>query len=148
MDPAGYWISEKFDGIRGFWDGNRLFSRHGNVLNAPEWWKERLPKDLRLDGEVWTDYGEFSKLNGMVKFDKEWKNVKLMVFDSPNHHISFEDRIEKLKNANIENDVVRLVPFVKCTGFEHLQQELERVNQLGGEGLMIRKDDSLYIEGR
>ena len=28
-DPTGWWISEKYDGIRGYWNGNTLISRQG-----------------------------------------------------------------------------------------------------------------------
>ena len=30
-----YWVSEKLDGVRARWDGERLLSRGGNVLRAP-----------------------------------------------------------------------------------------------------------------
>jgi hypothetical protein len=31
MDPTGWWISEKFDGIRAFWDGRNLYSKNGKI---------------------------------------------------------------------------------------------------------------------
>lgn len=41
MDPTNWWISEKLDGVRAFWDGQRLYSRQKIEWNAPTWWKER-----------------------------------------------------------------------------------------------------------
>lgn len=41
MDPTGWWISEKLDGVRAFWDGQRLYSRQKIEWNAPSWWRSR-----------------------------------------------------------------------------------------------------------
>ena len=30
-----YWVSEKYDGIRGYWNGHQLLSRSGKALNPP-----------------------------------------------------------------------------------------------------------------
>jgi DNA ligase-1 len=37
---------------------------------------------------------------------------------------------------------------MKCDGFDHLREELRRVEGLGGEGLMLRKPGSKYEIGR
>lgn len=39
VDPTGWWISEKLDGVRAFWCGKqgKFFSRLGNVYEAPDW---------------------------------------------------------------------------------------------------------------
>jgi DNA ligase 1 len=37
---------------------------------------------------------------------------------------------------------------MRCRDKAHLFQELERIEGLGGEGLMLRKPRSLYVEGR
>ena len=34
MDPAGWWISEKYDGLRGYWDGRKLWSRKGSAMRG------------------------------------------------------------------------------------------------------------------
>jgi len=36
MGPTGWWISEKLDGVRAYWDGTNFYSRHGNAFPAPE----------------------------------------------------------------------------------------------------------------
>ena len=53
-DPTGWLISEKLDGVRCFWDGKQMFSRNGNLFVPPAWFAEILPKDIALDGELWT----------------------------------------------------------------------------------------------
>jgi len=30
-----YWVSEKYDGVRGYWDGQRLLTRSGRRSAAP-----------------------------------------------------------------------------------------------------------------
>ena len=52
QDLAGWWLSEKLDGVRAYWDGKSLISRLGNRFHAPDWFLEGLP-DIPLDGELW-----------------------------------------------------------------------------------------------
>ena len=51
-DPTGWWISEKLDGVRAYWDGKNFYSRNNLRFDAPEWFKEKLPADSHLDGEA------------------------------------------------------------------------------------------------
>ena len=39
VDPTGWWISEKLDGVRAFWNSKRkrFFSRNGNEFVPPSW---------------------------------------------------------------------------------------------------------------
>src|SRR6187402_3421649 len=83
IDPAPYLISEKYDGVRGLWDGQTLRTRAGNVIAAPAWFIARLPKQA-LDGELWLGRGQFEKVSGTVRKmtpqDDEWRQIKYMVF--------------------------------------------------------------------
>src|SRR5260370_15624193 len=36
-DLAGWWMSEKLDGVRAYWDGKQFLSRQGNVYLPPDW---------------------------------------------------------------------------------------------------------------
>ena len=38
-----YWISEKLDGVRAYWNGKQLISRQGNIFTAPTWFTEEFP---------------------------------------------------------------------------------------------------------
>jgi DNA ligase-1 len=42
-DLSGWHLSEKLDGVRAYWDGERFLSRLGNIFHAPEWFLEGLP---------------------------------------------------------------------------------------------------------
>lgn len=85
-DPIGWYMSEKLDGVRCFWNGENMYSRNGNLFYPPDWFKGLLPKDLALDGELWTKRNDFQKAVSIVKRqDKndEWKLITYMVYDAP-----------------------------------------------------------------
>src|SRR5688572_1079238 len=48
-DLGGWWMSEKLDGVRAYWDGRRFISRLGNPYVAPDWFVAGLPA-VPLDG--------------------------------------------------------------------------------------------------
>ena len=50
IDVSGYWVSEKLDGVRAYWDGTRLVSRGGHGIRAPAWFIAGFPSEP-LDGE-------------------------------------------------------------------------------------------------
>lgn len=43
IDPTGYLISEKLDGMRMVWTGKTMYSRNGNVINFPKYFVEGWP---------------------------------------------------------------------------------------------------------
>ena len=43
VDPTGYLVSEKYDGVRACWDGSTLRFRSGAPVAAPAWFTARLP---------------------------------------------------------------------------------------------------------
>ncbi len=52
QDVSGWFLSEKLDGVRAYWDGHQFISRQGNRFHAPPWFIVGLP-DVPLDGELW-----------------------------------------------------------------------------------------------
>src|SRR5580692_396561 len=36
-DLAGWWMSEKLDGVRAYWTGREFLSRLGNPFHVPDW---------------------------------------------------------------------------------------------------------------
>lgn len=152
VDPTGWWMSEKLDGVRAYWDGKQFLSRQGNVFHAPDWFKAGLP-DHPLDGELWTDRRSFQQTISIVKSidaGERWKAIKYMVFDLPHLTTHFEHRYEQLDNLMLASTskVLKMVQQRSCTSLNDLKQELERVVKLGAEGLMIRKPKSMYEAGR
>lgn len=153
VDLKGWWMSEKLDGVRAYWDGTQFISRQGNVYMAPDWFIEELPKDIHLDGELWLARKGFQRAVSIVRRqdkNNDWKEIKFVVFDAPQVDDVFEARVafiqqllDELGSAYAEAHVHQ-----RCDGVDHLREELARVEALGGEGLMLRKPGSKYEAGR
>ncbi|MES1916518.1 MAG: hypothetical protein MHM6MM_008324 [Cercozoa sp. M6MM] len=149
-DPQGWLLSEKLDGVRAYWNGTQFVSRQGNVFYAPAWFVQKLPSE-HLDGELWTGRSEFQQCVSIVRsHDKSdsWKKVTYRVFDAPQVSGGFEERLGKAKKLVAQCEVANVVEHVVCRGHDHLQEELTRILDLGGEGLMLRKAGSAYRGGR
>jgi DNA ligase-1 len=43
MKINNWYMSEKLDGIRAYWDGEKLLSKNGNIIHAPIWFIKDLP---------------------------------------------------------------------------------------------------------
>src|SRR5688572_6631964 len=84
-DLSGWWMSEKLDGVRAYWDGRQFLSRQGNRFHAPDWFVDALPA-VPLDGELWINRKSFQRTVSVVRRqDKSdlWKDVRFLVFDAP-----------------------------------------------------------------
>ncbi|OWK36349.1 DNA ligase [Fimbriiglobus ruber] len=151
-DLTGWWMSEKLDGVRAYWDGSRFLSRLGNVYHAPDWFVQGLPPMI-LDGELWVGRKAFQRTVGIVRRQDKpdiWKEVRFLIFDAPAARGTFESRMEFLGQAipGWKAAYAALHPHAVCRGTDHLRGELSRVEALGGEGLMLRKPGSKYETGR
>ncbi len=151
MNMAGWWMSEKLDGVRAYWDGEQLLSRQGNVYHAPDWFLSGFPK-IPLDGELWLERGEFQRTVSIVRRqDKSdhWREIRYRVFDAPGLGAGFEERYEQLRAAVSGGPAyLEVLDQIPCRGNEHLLDELKRVEAMGGEGLMLREPGSRYEVGR
>jgi len=151
-DLAGWWMSEKLDGVRAYWDGQQFLSRQGNIYYAPDWFIEGLPS-VPLDGELWIDRRKFQRTVSIVRRqDKSdfWNEVRFLVFDAPAASGGFEERLAFLKDAFATKAAkcARQHPHERCKSLEALRAELARIESLGGEGLMLRQPGSKYVAGR
>lgn len=152
QDLAGWWMSEKLDGVRAYWDGRQFISRQGNLYHAPDWFVDGLP-EFPLDGELWIGRKAFQRTVGTVRRQDKtdlWMDVKFLVFDAPNHGGPFEERIAFLADGirQWKSAFTSILEQAICQGVDHLREELKRVEALGGEGLMLRQPGSKYVAGR
>src|ERR1700736_5516314 len=95
-DPTGWLLSEKLDGVRGYWAGKQFLSRLGNLYHAPAWFTAGLP-DVPLDGELWLGRKKFQRTVSIVRRqDKNdlWRELTFVVFDAPTLETGFEARLE------------------------------------------------------
>ncbi len=148
-----YWVSEKLDGARAFWNGRQLLSRRGNLFHAPAWFVQNLPKQP-LDGELWLGRGKFEALMHVVRDkvpdESAWQEVRFHVFDLPQHEGVFEQRqaqLQKLVNGS-ENSYIKLVQQQRVASSGELESVLQTVLAKGGEGLMLQQSDLPYQAGR
>jgi len=151
-DLSDWWMSEKLDGVRAYWDGRQFLSRQGNIYHAPDWFIEGLPT-VPLDGELWIDRKKFQRTIGIVRRqDKNdlWNEVGFLVFDAPAANGGFEDRLAFLKDALAKGAAkfARQHSHERCKSLAALREELARIESLGGEGLMLRQPGSKYVAGR
>jgi DNA ligase-1 len=151
-DLAGWWMSEKLDGVRAYWDGKQFLSRLGNAFVAPDWFVAGLPP-TPLDGELWIARKAFQRTVAIVRRQDRpplWKEVRFVVFDAPAHGGVFEERLSFFHDYVTQETPPYAVahPHEECRGLDHLREELDRVEKLGGEGLMMRQPKSLYVAGR
>ncbi|KAF9412478.1 hypothetical protein BGZ94_001032 [Podila epigama] len=103
IDPTSYWMSEKLDGVRAYFDGQNFYSRAGNKFHAPAFFSKHLPKDVPLDGELWLGRGRFQQCISIVKNQKvdradEWTEMTYLVFDAPKLNMVYEKRLDYLKS--------------------------------------------------
>jgi DNA ligase 1 len=145
-DVAGWWVSEKLDGVRAIWTGTALLSRHGKPLNAPAWFTASLPADIRLDGELWMGRGTFDALLSKIqRKGGDWSGVEFHVFDVQVAG-TFEDRQSALCRPFPSH--VKPVPHLELSGHEALDAMEANIVANGGEGCVIRRPGSPYRPGR
>ena len=219
---AGMFLSEKLDGMRCWWDGGitrgmpkytipwanqlkderyltppvstGLWSRYGNVVHAPAWWLDRLPK-CSLDGELYIPHCPRQELMSILKKIDcnmeafSWSRVKYYIFDMPSFDTILADGdingVNYCKHFHKFMDWLRpdwlaaltympspstrfettyaimyrilvdwsiTIPhaqtqlsFSTADAMRTIQEELDLVTNDGGEGLMLRAPESVYV---
>jgi DNA ligase-1 len=153
LNIQNYWVSEKLDGVRGRWDGERLITRAGQPIEAPRWFTAGWPK-AAMDGELWIGRGRFDEVSGIVRTgandDGGWRRVRFMVFDLPEHGGRFENRLTQLRVLLAAKPIAWLqaVPQVRLEDSTALEARLKQVVASGGEGLMLHRRNAMYHAGR
>lgn len=151
-DIRGWWISEKFDGVRGYWTGTQLLTRGGHLIAAPTWFTEHFPS-TPLDGELWLGRGQFSVVSGIVRSqhaDAQWQHIRYLVFDAPKVKGGFEKRLAFARQwfKKHANAYVQVIAQQQCQNKRQLEQQLKAIEAKRGEGLMLRRPNSPYTIGR
>ena len=153
IDPAKYLVSEKYDGVRAFWDGKILRFRSGRAVHAPAWFIDKLPPQS-LDGELWLARGRFEALSGIVRKtqpqDDEWRQIRYMIFELPSAQGTFAERAQRIKEIIAQAQWPQLVAVeqFRVSDRAALKRKLDEVVRRGGEGLMLHLADAPYLTGR
>jgi DNA ligase 1 len=156
-DPAAYLVSEKFDGVRGYWDGSKLRFKSGRAVPAPAWFTARLPPES-LDGELWLGRGRFDELSGIVRtdppVDADWRKVQYMVFELPESvgrsSGTFADRARQIERIATRTGWSQLVAVEQtpATNREALRTRLAQIVANRGEGLVLHRASAVFSTGR
>ena len=152
QDVVGWVMSEKLDGVRGIWDGERLLSRGGNELRAPKWFIRDFPP-FALDGELWTRRGDFENIVSIVRRknpDQRWARVRYHIFEVPHQAGGLPERLAVLADylQQHPNDHLQIIRQIKVSNADQLRAFLAQVNAGGGEGVVVRNPALPYRTGR
>ncbi|MGJ7489383.1 DNA ligase [Variovorax sp. ZT4R33] len=149
MPLAGYWVSEKYDGVRGYWDGRVLWTRGGTRVVAPAWFTAPLSA-TPMDGELWAGRGRFELATSTVRSEAPneaaWREMRFMVFDLPAQPGDFDARLAALRQLLPITQAPWVVPVAqqRATTHAELQALLNKTVKLGGEGLMLHRGGAPY----
>lgn len=153
LDWQSWLLSEKLDGIRAIWTGKTLVTRNGHRLYPPASFTASLP-DFPMEGELWAGRDAFHQVMQTVLDDTPdqlaWRSIQFRVFDLPDRIEAFDARYQLLAKiiTQLNQPHIRLVTQIKVRDKVEAQQYLQEVIDAGGEGVMLRDKQSLYIQGR
>lgn len=136
-------MSEKMDGVRGYWNGEKLLSRHEKEISCPPWFTSSLPKFTQLDGESWMGKGTTHVNVTKVPNSNDssaWSKIGYYVFDIPSSPGTYEERMEQMETIKPALPPhVHIVKNIHCEGTEHLHNYLDSIVSQEGEGVMLRQ---------
>lgn len=147
----GWLMSEKLDGVRGYWDGQKLYSRRGYAFNPPEYFTRGFPP-FALDGELYSARGEFEKISGIVRAGKDtgWSELKLHVFDVPEAKGTLPERMAVLEKYLQKTPAAHIAVIAQypAESHENVRRFLAEIEAGGGEGVVVRNAAAPYVAGR
>ncbi len=152
VEVKGWWMSEKYDGVRGYWTGTQLLSKNGNRLYPPQEFIQNFPP-FPIEGELWGGRRTFEQTVSTVTRKHPhtgWLQLHFAIFDVPKAPGGFIHRLEKLTDwfEQHPSTFAFIIPQTIVEDKAHLASELKRIEALGGEGLIVRKANALYNNGR
>jgi DNA ligase-1 len=150
INVTNWLMSEKLDGIRGYWTGKKLISRSGKVFAVPSYFTKDFPP-FEIDGELWTKRGDFEHISSVVNaHDGNWSAITYNIFEVPHQKGGLLERLDVLKQWLVKhpNKLIKIIPQKICKGSAHLKQVLDEVEKKGAEGLVVRDPKALYVGKR
>lgn len=147
-----WYMSEKLDGIRAYWNGKELLSKNGNKINTPDWFVKNFPP-FELDGELWTKRDDFENIQNIVldvNPSNKWENITYNIFEVPNETGDFDKRLEKIKLwlEKNSNKYIKIIPQKICKNESDLNNYLKNLLEIKAEGIILKNPDSKYFTGR
>lgn len=150
-------IQPKLDGLRCINSNGTMMSRNGKPFVTVNHLIQTLGI---LDGELYshTYHDDFNKIISLVKKTKPKQSdiaectsiIEFWAYDYPDYSGVFSERYGKLKEivAELNNDMIRLVPTFRVTNIEDIEKyHIQFINE-GYEGSIIRLDLGVYENKR
>ena len=146
INVSSWYMSEKLDGVRAYWDGEKLISRKGKVFSVPSFFIKDFPSS-ELDGELWSKRRNFTNISSIVRkkqANESWKELTYNIFEAPNTE---GDLLERLSTV-IPSKYIKVIKQIKIEDKKHLNDFLKSVDEKGGEGIVLRDAALSYYTGR
>ncbi len=148
----GWLMSEKLDGIRGYWDGKNLYTKNGNLIQTPPSFTKNFPP-FKLDGELWSKRDDFEFIQSTVLDEipsNNWEQITYNIFEVPDAKGDFLERLEIAKEwfETHPNPHINIIKQIVCKDEQQLQNYLNQIIALKGEGIVIKDGKEPYHTGR
>lgn len=152
INVTGWVMSEKYDGVRAIWDGQKLVSRSGKVFTSPSWFTKDFPP-FALDGELWSKRGDFENIVSIVNTKDSgsaWKALRYMVFEVPKQEGSLDERLKVLETylTEHENTRIKIIEQIKVNDTKEVKVYFDKLREVGAEGIVLRNPSLSYYVGR
>ncbi|MBQ4858029.1 DNA ligase [Pseudoalteromonas sp. MMG007] len=148
-----YLVSEKFDGVRAIWTGDKFVTRKGNTINAPSWFTKALPQ-VWLDGELWIKRNQFARVSGIIRTkipnNTDWEGISYQVFDMPDPSVPFSTRYQNYSQLVEKLDLphIKAVKQHRFNNLQSLTTYFKGLTTQGAEGVMLHLASAKYKSGR
>jgi len=146
INVTSWYMSEKLDGVRAYWDGTHLISRTGKMFFVPKFFTKNFP-NFELDGELWTKRGDFDYISSVVRtrgYPENWERLTYNIFEVPNAIGNLTQRLSNIK----ETKYIKIIKQIKVKNKKYLDDFLKSVEKKGGEGIVVRDGRLPYYTGR
>ena len=152
---AGWFVSEKIFDCRAYWSEGEFWTRAGNLIKAPKWFKRGMPKH-DVDGGIYAGRKGFQAASNATRFGGKWfdePGLEFVAFDFPGMEATWDKRIREAARALKQSAVGRAVDFFQiapdCKSYRQLTEFLLKLRPLGGEGACMRNPEiKTYETGR
>ena len=150
QNVTGWMLSEKYNGVRAYWDGSEMWTRGGKIVAIPASMRKALPGGIHLDGEICAGRyrSGFETARQAVQYGKFTDDCVYAVFDAPDIHKPFSERYDFMRYILPRCGTVHYAEQIICLDISHAVDTMLSIQSSGGEGIIVRSPDAIYFPGR
>ncbi len=157
LDLSEWYVSEKYDGMRGIWHGptQTMFSKGEQIIDLPEAFYADFPTDVTLDGELYIPGKTLGEISGTFRgckssnkyYEERLVGAQYIPFDIMSSELNFEKNIAFIKKFCKPSTHMVYTPQILASKLPSIWEHMKLVCEAGGEGLMLRKNCA-YVHGK